>query len=265
MALPNSRGWVSYLTPAVENAPAAEPDSQPSQQSDLTEDDMVSCTTEFAQVVVKALSEKYGFDEADALKHLELETVSDIDAGTVVTGATDDSPPPFVLVEAPAAEPEPVAPKVSKLNVKGNRHGVVATFDGMCERVFKIPDGVDLEDKNQVEEWWVKWDCLNIKYTVGEIEGNNRTWTEQSYSDPSMERRNVNINPVEQERIQEIIGFDEYIQEPEYKFPDSAEIFSFDELEDEIGDRCDLSQMYAEDDMEQPQLTNFDPGTLLVM
>ena len=61
MALPNSRGWVSYLTPVVENGLAAEPDSQPSQQSDLTEDDL--------------------------------------DAGTVVTGATDDSPPPFTSVE----------------------------------------------------------------------------------------------------------------------------------------------------------------------
>ena len=60
MALPNSRGWVSYLTPVVENGPATEPDSQPSQQSDLTEDDF--------------------------------------DAGTVVTGATDDSPPPFTSV-----------------------------------------------------------------------------------------------------------------------------------------------------------------------
>ena len=172
------------------------------------------------------------------------------------------------MENAPAAEPEPVAPKVSKLNVKGNRHGVVASFDGqMCERVFKIPDGVDLEDKNQVEEWWVKWDCLAIKYTVDEIECKNRTWTQQifSFSNPSMERRNVNINPTEQERVQEIIGFDEYIREPEYKFPDSAEIFSVDELEDEIGDRCDLSQMYAEDDMEKPQLTNFDPATLLVM
>ena len=36
---------------------------------------MVSCTTDFAQVVVKALSEKYGFDESEALKHLELEKV----------------------------------------------------------------------------------------------------------------------------------------------------------------------------------------------
>ena len=32
-----------------------------------------TCTTDFAQVVVKALSEKYGFDEAEALAHLELD------------------------------------------------------------------------------------------------------------------------------------------------------------------------------------------------
>jgi hypothetical protein len=37
---------------------------------------MVSCTTEFAQMVVKSLSEKYGFDESEALAHLALETVS---------------------------------------------------------------------------------------------------------------------------------------------------------------------------------------------
>ena len=32
-----------------------------------------TCTTDFAQVVVKALSEKYGFDETEALAHLELD------------------------------------------------------------------------------------------------------------------------------------------------------------------------------------------------
>ena len=32
-----------------------------------------TCATDFAQVVVKALSEKYGFDEAEALAHLELD------------------------------------------------------------------------------------------------------------------------------------------------------------------------------------------------
>jgi len=61
---------------------------------------MVSCTTEFAQVVVKALSEKYGFDEADALKHLELETVS------VTRNA-----------KAPKASKAPKAPKAPKMAV----------------------------------------------------------------------------------------------------------------------------------------------------
>lgn len=61
---------------------------------------MVSCTTEFAQVVVKALSEKYGFDEADALKHLELETVS------VMRKA-----------KAPKASKAPKAPKAPKMAV----------------------------------------------------------------------------------------------------------------------------------------------------
>jgi len=61
---------------------------------------MVSCTTEFAQVVVKALSEKYGFDEADALKHLELETVS-------VTRKA----------KAPKASKAPKAPKAPKMAV----------------------------------------------------------------------------------------------------------------------------------------------------
>ena len=32
-----------------------------------------SCTTDFAEVVVKALSEKYGFDVSEALAHLELD------------------------------------------------------------------------------------------------------------------------------------------------------------------------------------------------
>ena len=58
---------------------------------------MVSCTTDFAQVVVKALSEKYGFDESEALKHLELEKVE-------VTRKTK-------APKAPKAAKAPKAPK----------------------------------------------------------------------------------------------------------------------------------------------------------
>ena len=61
---------------------------------------MVSCTTEFAQMVVNALSEKYGFDEAEALKHLDLEAVS-------VTRKS----------KAPKEPKEPKAPKAPKMVV----------------------------------------------------------------------------------------------------------------------------------------------------
>ena len=38
------------------------------------------------------------------------------------------------------------------------------------ERVWKIPFGVDLEDKTQVKEWWIKWEYLHIEYTDGRKE-----------------------------------------------------------------------------------------------
>lgn len=35
------------------------------------------------------------------------------------------------------------------------------------ERAWKIPFGVDLEDKTQVKDWWIKWEYLNIEYVDG--------------------------------------------------------------------------------------------------
>ena len=34
---------------------------------------------------------------------------------------------------------------------------------------FKIPTNVDLENKNQVDYWYVKWNILHIKLTNGKI------------------------------------------------------------------------------------------------
>jgi len=53
------------------------------------------------------------------------------------------------------------------LNVKGNRQIVSAIFPGP-EVIFKIPDGLDLEDKTVVEFWFVKWGTLHIHYINGE-------------------------------------------------------------------------------------------------
>ena len=52
-------------------------------------------------------------------------------------------------------------------NVKGNRMVVRTSYN--VNMIHKIPDGIDLEDKSVVEDWWVKWGTLMIKY-VGKEE-----------------------------------------------------------------------------------------------
>ena len=51
-------------------------------------------------------------------------------------------------------------------NVKGNRKIVVASYT--TEAVFKIPDGLDLEDKTVVEDWRTKYGKLIISYVNSE-------------------------------------------------------------------------------------------------
>ena len=57
----------------------------------------------------------------------------------------------------------------STKNTKDNRKVVRATFYPP-EAVFKIPDGLDLEDESVVEFWGVKWAKLYIKYVGKEEE-----------------------------------------------------------------------------------------------
>lgn len=59
-------------------------------------------------------------------------------------------------------------PMSSTMNIKGNRQVVVAQY--RAESVFKLPDGLDLNDKNIVAEWGVKWDKLWITFTDGRLE-----------------------------------------------------------------------------------------------
>ena len=51
----------------------------------------------------------------------------------------------------------------STKNTKGNRKIVRATFEPP-DFIFKIPDGLDLEYKEVVEHWCVKYGTLHIKY-----------------------------------------------------------------------------------------------------
>ena len=57
----------------------------------------------------------------------------------------------------------------STQNIKGNRKVVSATFYPPVA-VFKLPDGIDLEDKTVVEGWYVKYATLRIYYVDGHEE-----------------------------------------------------------------------------------------------
>jgi len=61
--------------------------------------------------------------------------------------------------------------------VKGNRQIVVA-WSG-AEQVFKIPDGLDLEDETVVKDWCVKWGTLYISYVNGEEEKIEFDWQDE--------------------------------------------------------------------------------------
>ncbi len=65
-------------------------------------------------------------------------------------------------------------PKEDTKNVKGNRKIVATNYCGPTA-VFKIPDGLDLEDKSVVESWGTKWGTLYIKY-VGKAEEEEIKW-----------------------------------------------------------------------------------------
>ena len=64
--------------------------------------------------------------------------------------------------------------KENTKNEKGNRKCVQTDYDQLVA-YFKIPDGVDLEDKSVVESWGTKYGTLYIKY-VGKAEEEEIEW-----------------------------------------------------------------------------------------
>lgn len=56
----------------------------------------------------------------------------------------------------------------STKNIKGNRQVLVATFSPP-DMIFKLPDGLDLNDKTVVENYWVRYGTLYIKYVGNDI------------------------------------------------------------------------------------------------
>ena len=52
------------------------------------------------------------------------------------------------------------------MNAKANRQVVVAKYSESI--VFKVPKGIDLDDKTQVKQYWMKWNRLHIEMINGE-------------------------------------------------------------------------------------------------
>ena len=58
---------------------------------------------------------------------------------------------------------------INNKNTKDNRLCVVVEYYPPVA-VFKIPDGLDLEDESIVKNWFVKWGRLTIEFTDGREE-----------------------------------------------------------------------------------------------
>ena len=62
----------------------------------------------------------------------------------------------------------------STKNTKDNRKVVYAKY--YCDGCFKIPDGLDLEDKTVVKFWGVRYTTLHIHYVDGREEEIEAVW-----------------------------------------------------------------------------------------
>jgi len=52
------------------------------------------------------------------------------------------------------------------MNAKANRQVVVAKYSDNF--VYKVPKGIDIEDRTQVKQYWIKWNRLHIEMINGE-------------------------------------------------------------------------------------------------
>jgi len=100
-----------------------------------------------------------------------------------------------MLLERPPLKSTDIVPpeKKNTKNEKGNRMMVETIYDQREVAYFRIPDGVDLEDKSVVESWETRYGTLYIKY-VGKAEEEEIEWefhpseyTDYKYGQDSIE------------------------------------------------------------------------------
>ena len=123
----------------------------------------------------------------------------------------------------------------STKNTKGNRHFVYAFYtNSEYECAFELPDGLDIEDKTQVENYWVKWGTLYIHYT----KPNERT---------------------NEEGVEQIEPTMEY--QPENKWADQVSVHKVDGYEDDadLDTFLPIEDLY-EEDPDRPYEIYFNDG-----
>ena len=83
-----------------------------------------------------------------------------------------------------------MATTISSKNVKGNRKVLQVSF--RCpDGYYKIPDGLDLNDKSVVKRWYIRRGDLSIEYVDGRTEKielwNPPQWDDYDYLSHSIE------------------------------------------------------------------------------
>lgn len=97
-----------------------------------------------------------------------------------------------MLMERPPLKSADIVPPEEKntKNEKGNRKCVQTDYYHCA--YFKIPDGVDLQDKSVVESWGTKYGTLYIKY-VGKAEEEEIEWENDPSEETDYKRGNDEI------------------------------------------------------------------------
>jgi hypothetical protein len=96
-------------------------------------------------------------------------------------------------------EPEPEPEQKPKKKVVSSSYTI--------ENIFKVPEGLDLEDNTIIECWYVKYDCLHIWYMDGRHDEitSSKTAYDDDYNDP------INVEIVDAEDF----GFEYLFEEEE--------------------------------------------------
>jgi len=74
---------------------------------------------------------------------------------------------------------------------------------------FKVPQGMDLEDKTQVQDWWVKWNKLKILLVDGTVLEIQPEWDcvddsmKRPSDDPTIE--NAEDYGFEEEEVEKVV------------------------------------------------------------